>query len=607
MRMQTAKQILQAIRKLGEQQAPLTRVYRCLFNKNLFLTAYAKIAENQGILTPGTEDDTADGMSLDRIDKIIEALRYERLKFRPSRRIRIPKKKGQGTRPLGLPNFTEKLIQEVLRMILEAYYEPRFRNSSHGFRTSRGCHTALTYLTQKFQGTTWFIEGDIKGCFDNIDHEVLLGILSRDIQDGRLLNLIRLGLEAGMVEDWNYQPTLSGTPQGGIVSPLLANIYLHELDTYVEDVLIPQYTRGSRRKDNPTYHRYCYQISQAHKRGDHETANTLDKIRRQYPSGDMYDPRFRRLSYVRYADDWLLGLIGSKAEAEAIKADITGFLREKLNLELSSQKTLITHAHKETAKFLGYEISIYHADHKISPRENTKTKGRSINGGVRLNIPYGLVDEYAKYYQKNGKTMSERAMTIYSDVHIIDTYQSRFRGIAQYYKYAVNRYYLGKLKYVMEVALVKTLAQRYKISAKKVYMKYRGKQRVGEKEYLTLQVTVPKKQGERTIYWGAIPLTTVKPGAESIIDSVYMVKWGKVTSDLLRRLTAEVCELCGMEGKCEVHHVRKLADLKKRWAGRKEKPNWVVRMITMRRKTLILCHQCHQAIHAGRPLPSKRE
>ncbi len=243
--MQNANQILQAIRKLGEKRLPLTRVYRCLFNPDLYLMAYAKIYKNQGAMTPGTQDDTADGMNLARIDTIITAMRSERFRFRPSRRGYVAKKNGD-KRPLGLPNFTEKLVQEVLRMVLEAYYEPRFRESSHGFRTGRGCHTALTYLHRKFRPTKWFIEGDIRGCFDNIDHEVLLTILSRDIHDGRLLNLIRKGLKAGVMEDWEYKPTCSGTPQGGIVSPLLANIYLHELDTYIEEVLIPQYTRGKK-------------------------------------------------------------------------------------------------------------------------------------------------------------------------------------------------------------------------------------------------------------------------------------------------------------------------------------------------------------------------
>jgi len=491
MRMQTTNQILQAICKLGRKQIPLTRVYRCLFSEDLFLTAYAKISKNQGSLTPGTENDTADGMNINRIRSIIEALRYERFRFRPSRRTWIPKKGAKCKRPLGLPNFTEKLVQEVLRMILEAYYEPRFRNSSHGFRTGRGCHTALVHAHQKFQGTTWFIEGDIKGFYDNIDHDVLMDILARDIHDGRLLRLIRMGLEAGIVEDWKFAPTFSGVPQGSIVSPVLANIYLNELDAYVEDVLLPRYTRGKRRRDNPTYHSYSYQIAQARKRGEHETANRLDQLRRQYPSGDMHDPGFRRLSYVRYADDFLLGLIGSRAEAEAIKADINTFLRERLHLEPSDQKTLITHAHTEYARFLGYAISIQHSDSKLSQRAQTKTKGRSINGGVRLGVPHGLVDDYAKQFQKNGKITGEYVLVNHSDAHIIDAFQRRFRGISEYYKYAVDRCSLVKLKHVMEVALVKTLAAKQKISVSKVYARYRGTQQVNGYEYKTLQVAVP--------------------------------------------------------------------------------------------------------------------
>jgi group II intron reverse transcriptase/maturase len=232
--MQKAEHILQAMCKLGEKRIPLTRVYRCLYSEDLFLAAYDKIARNKGALTPGMEDDTVDGMSQRRIHNIIEQLRHERFRFRPSRRIQIPKKSG-GSRPLSIPNLSEKLVQEVLRKMLEAYYEPRFRDSSHGFRPGRGCHTALTNIKWQFRGTVWFIEGDIRGCFDNISHEVLMSILSRDIHDGRLLNLIQKSLEAGYVEDWRHHQTYSGAPQGGILSPLLSNIYLHELDEFIEN------------------------------------------------------------------------------------------------------------------------------------------------------------------------------------------------------------------------------------------------------------------------------------------------------------------------------------------------------------------------------------
>jgi len=280
--MQTAEQILQAMCKMGEKRTPLTRVYRSLFSEDLFLAAYDKIARNRGALTAGTENDTADGMNLARIRKIIEQLRSERFRFHPARRIQIPKKSG-GTRPLGLPNFTDKLVQEALRMMLEAYYEPRFRDSSHGFRPGRGCHTALASLKVGFHGAVWLIEGDIRGCFDHIDHDILMAILARDIQDGRLLNLIRMGLEAGYMEDWQYNRTYSGTPQGGILSPLLANIYLNELDAFIEDELSPQYNRGKRRAMNLEYDRVRHAIRQARKKGNAERVKQLEQQRRELP------------------------------------------------------------------------------------------------------------------------------------------------------------------------------------------------------------------------------------------------------------------------------------------------------------------------------------
>lgn len=275
--MQRAEHILQALRKLGEERIPLTRVYRSLFSEDLYLAGYAKIYRNAGALTPGTENDTVDGMSLKRIHALIEALRNERFRFRPSRRIHIPKKSGSGTRPLGIPNFADKLVQEAMRMLLEAYYEPRFRESSHGFRPNRGCHTALQALHQSFGGAVWFIEGDIKGCFDNINHDVLMNILSQDIQDGRLLNLIQMGLKAGIMDGWKYHLTYSGTPQGGVLSPLLSNIYLHELDVFVEDVLIPRHTQGAKRAPDPAYKQMNYRIWKAVSRETERSSNNWNR------------------------------------------------------------------------------------------------------------------------------------------------------------------------------------------------------------------------------------------------------------------------------------------------------------------------------------------
>src|ERR1051326_631564 len=192
-------------------------------------------------MTKGASPETADGMSLAKIDAIIEALRFERYRWTPVRRTYIPKKHGK-VRPLGIPTWSDKLLQEVIRLILEAYYEPQFSDCSHGFRPKRGCHTALREVHRTWNGTTWFIEGDISQYFDSLDHEVLLQILAENIHDGRFLRLIGELLRAGYLEDWKFNKTLSGSPQGGVVSPILSNIYLDRLDKWVIVSFFPSTT-----------------------------------------------------------------------------------------------------------------------------------------------------------------------------------------------------------------------------------------------------------------------------------------------------------------------------------------------------------------------------
>src|ERR1700678_2582713 len=269
--MQTAETVLEVLRERGRRGLPCNELYRQMSNFNLYLLAYGKIYANQGAMTRGASAETADGMSEDKIHKITEAMRAERYRFRPARRILIPKKNGK-TRPLGLPSWSDKLVGEVVRLLLEAYYEPTFSAHSHGFRPGRGCHTALTDVAVAWTGTTWFVEGDIADCFGSLDHEVMVGILSEKIHDNRFLRLIRNMLKAGYLEDWKYHDTLSGVPQGGVVSPILSNIYLSKLDTFVETVLIPQHTRGERRKVNPEYGKAHYRLTRARREGDRASA-----------------------------------------------------------------------------------------------------------------------------------------------------------------------------------------------------------------------------------------------------------------------------------------------------------------------------------------------
>ena len=380
--MQSAETVLGVLRDRGRKGLPCNELYRQMFNRDLYLLAYGRIYANQGAMTPGADEETADGMSEEKIDQIIEAMRHERYRFSPVRRIYIPKKNGK-LRPLGLPSWSDKLVGEVVRLLLEAYYEPTFSDRSHGFRPGRGCHTALREVGNTWTGTTWFIEGDISDCFGSLDHEIMIRILSEKIHDNRFLRLIHQMLKAGYLEDWRYHKTLSGAPQGGVVSPILSNIYLHKLDVFVETVLIPQHTRGTRRRPNPEYERIRARIRRARACGKRDMVRDLHRKLRRLPSGDPQDPGYRRLRYTRYADDHLLGFIGPKAEAEAIKDQLARFLRDDLALELNPDKTLITHARTRAARYLGYEITIQHCDDKL-------TNGcRAANGADRATSTTG--------------------------------------------------------------------------------------------------------------------------------------------------------------------------------------------------------------------------
>ena len=355
--MQNAETVLGVLRERGSRGLPLEQLYRQMFNPQLYLLAYGRIYANHGAMTPGTTQETVDGMSLDKIGRIIDAMRHERYRFTPVRRVHIPKKNGK-TRPLGMPTWSDKLVGEVVRLLLEAYYEPTFSDRSHGFRPGRGCHTALREVANTWTGTTWFIEGDIADCFGSFDHDIMVTILSKRIHDNRFLRLLRNMLTAGYLENWQWGATLSGVPQGGIASPVLSNIYLHELDRLVEQTLIPEYTRGRLRSRNTAYRSVESAIVRAKRRGDRAEVRRLYRQLHSMPSQDPYDPGYRRLRYCRYADDTLLGFAGPMAEAEAIKQRLATFLRDDLKLELSPEKTLITHARSQRARFLGYEIAV---------------------------------------------------------------------------------------------------------------------------------------------------------------------------------------------------------------------------------------------------------
>lgn len=495
-----------------------------------------------------------------------------------------------------MPVWSDKLVQEAIRLILEAYYEGQFSDHSHGFRPEHGCHTALREIYYGWSATTWLIEGDIAQCFDKLNHNLLLETLSEQIHDGRFINLLRELLDAGYMEEWTFNKTLSGIPQGGIVSPILSNILLDKLDKFVETVLIPQYTKGARRRACAEYTKLIRDSHEYRKRGNTEKAEELKKLAQTMPSKDVHDPNFRRLKYVRYADDFLLGFIGPRSEAEEIKQQLRKFLRDELKLELSEEKTLITHARSEAARFLGYEVTIMQKDTKQSITSNG-TDRRSVNGRIGLRVPREVVETKCQRYMQEGKAIHRAELINESDYAIIFIYQLVYRGITNYYRLAYNMHSLSKLKWVMETSLTKTLACKYKMSVSKIREKYSAELVINDKKYKGLQVSIPRQDKKPLVAtWGGISLEwDIKATLEDKMPTYYVGR-----SELVQRLLADFCELCGSTEKIEVHHVRAMKHLHE-YPGR-EKPEWVKRMIALQRKSMILCRTCHEDVTFGRPL-----
>jgi len=588
--MQNAKTVLDVLRERGRRGLPLDELYRQLFNPQLYLLAYGRIYSNKGAMTPGPDAETADGMTMGKIERIIDALRHERYRFKPVRRHYIPKKDGK-QRALGLPSWSDKLLGEVIRLLLEAYYEPQFSDRSHGYRPDRGCHTALREVAVTWSGTTWFIEGDISRCFDELDHSVALQTLGEKIRDNRFLRLVGQMLRAGYLEDWVWNATLSGAPQGGVVSPILSNIYLDRLDKFVETVLLSEYTRGVRRSLNPAHKRVTNGIWRARKRGDRAAVRALRKQQRTLPTLDPRDPGYRRLRYVRYADDILLGFAGPKAEAEEIKRRLGQFLRDQLKLELSETKTLITHARTDAARFLGYEVTVGHDDRKITAGR------RSVNGAIQLRVPTVMIKAKCARYMRRGKPERRPELKNEEDYSIISRYGAKYRGIVQYYLLAGDVHRLDRLHWVMLTSLLKTLACKYGSSVSKMARRYGARIETPHGPRKCMQVSVERGEGRKPLVatFGGIPLRRQK---NAVLIDREPVRDAVRGSELIRRLVAGRCELCGQAEKVQVHQIRKLADL---GTPEQPKPKWMQHMAKRRRKTLVVCDTCHASIHNRQP------
>lgn len=591
----------------NENSYKYRRLYRNLYNPQFLYEAYQNIYAKTGNMSAGTDNKTIDGMSLERIDKLINKLKDCSYKPNPVKRVYIPKSNGQ-KRPLGVPSIDDKLVQEVIKRLLEAIYEGKFSDYSHGFRPNRSCHTALNQVQKDFKHVKWFVEGDIKSFFDNINHHILVNILKRHIEDQKFIDLIWKFLRAGYLENWMYHKTYSGTPQGGIISPILSNIYLNELDSYISEFQ-DKFNKGQKRQVKKEYSRAMVLKSQysSNIRKNRETweqaklDKAFAKIRElktkmdSMTSTDQFDANFKKMHYVRYADDFLIGVIGDKKDALQIKADLTIFLKEKLGLELSQEKTLITHS-KSFARFLGYDIATDKTTKIMYRKDGVKTKK---SGHIVMYLPKDKwVDKLKELGVINRETLrdnnmewrgkSRTAMLYLDDLEILSIYNAEIRGMYNYYKLANNVSVLNKFHWIMENSFLKTLANKHKSSSKKVFAKNSQGGRFAL-EYET-------KRGKKTMFFHDKSFRRQKQinknaSVDTLEETIRI--YGSRTS-MVDRLKARECEICkANDVPLEMHHVRKLKDLK-------GKAKWEQLMIQRNRKTLALCINCHRKLHSGK-------
>ena len=602
--MQPTVEILKKINRnsMNNKEEVFTRLYRYLLREDIYYVAYQKLYANKGAATKGVDDDTADGFSTEKVRAIIQSLSDGTYRPKPTRRTHIPKANGK-TRPLGLPTFTDKLVQEVLRMILEAVYEPVFSEFSYGFRPNKSCHTALKDLKHKFYGTVWFVEGDIKGCFDNIDHQALVDIINAKIKDAKLIQLIWRFLKAGYMEDWRFHNTYSGTPQGGIISPILANIYLNELDKKVAE-MSKAFNKPSDTKINPAYYAQQQKVRSLHVKINRpcnadkrpELLKAWHEERAKMLTMPHKSQTDKEIKYIRYADDFIIGVNGSKADCEWIKAELKQFISEKLKMELSEEKTLITHS-SQYARFLGYDIRVRRSNQlKPSGKADGLTK-RTLNYMTELCIP--LEDKIERFLfkikaveVKDGALfpIKRDALVGLTDLEIVMTYNAELRGICNYYKLACNFYKLGYFAYLMEYSCLKTLASKHRSTIKGVMNMFKdGKGGWG--------IPYATKNGEKRMYFA--DYTTSKKSSECLDTKPLSATWyWHNPNSVEKRLTAQKCELCGTTTAqtYEIHHVNKVKNLK-------GKEHWERIMIAKRRKTMVVCYECHHNIIHGKTSP----
>lgn len=600
--MQDPNVLLTILSKMAQKpDIKFDKLFQKLYNTDLWVMAYESIATKPSNMTPGSDGKTADGFGMGTIKRYIADLKASRYKPQPSQRTYVEKANGT-MRPIGIPCFEDKVLQTVVKFILQAIYEPTFSNASHGFRPNRSCHTALLQVKAQV-GTRWWVEGDIRNFFDSMNHDTILRILSKRITDKRFLHLIGQFLKAGYIENWEYKKTYSGTPQGSNLSPILSNIYLNELDQMMIRK-IADFKRGKIRTIRPEYKAIQRAKRKAKKlarqTGDWTEYKALQKQLLRTQPGDPLDPNFRRLTYVRFADDFLIGVIGSKADAVAIKDWLAHYLQTELQLELSQEKTLITHVTKRV-RFLGYDIKQWNGKKILKSHSKAygMRKRRTTRRHLAILMPRDKVQEFARTYgSTNTWRGNHRSNLVYlSELEIMHIYNREVRGFLNYYRIADNFTRIGsRVLWLCSNSFFRTLARKRQTTRKKVADSLKR----GPARYV-----IPLKKDGVTVKEYELVASTRQFKLSKItdpkMDNIPTTWHYRARTELGKRLLANECEWCGTtEGYMEVHHVRKMADLK-------GKAVWEIHMLARRRKTMVLCRECHDKLHAGKLTEQNRK
>ena len=602
--MRSPKVILENLQKHSkEENYKYERLYRNLYNEDFYLQALQNIYANKGAMTPGIDGLTLDGFGKERVERLIASLKDHSYQPKAVRRQYIKKKSGK-LRPLGISSSDDKLVGEIVKMILESIYDTTFSNYSHGFRLKRSCHTALMQLQHNFTGIKWFVEGDIKSYFDTIDHHNLINILRRRIKDEAFIELIWKFLHAGYLEKWEYHATFSGIAQGSGISPILSNIYLNEFDHYMENYK-KVFDNGESREKSAEYMKakiqhqtYADKVKREWDKYSEEEKKTalyrkaeLKREFQKYPMGNPMDENYKRIQYVRYADDFIIGVIGSREDAEKIKYDIKEYFKKELKLELSEEKTLITSG-KDKARFLGYDVTVCN-DNTLA---TVKGKGTSriYTNKIKLYLPkekwvgklldYGVLKIVSRPGEKEvWKPLQRDEYIFLRPGEMVLKYNAQIQGIYNYYRLASNVSVLNKFRYVMEYSLYKTLAAKYRITMTKAKLKF-----TKNKEFKAPYNT---KSGTRyaTLYNSGF--RRVKYALGSYVDIVPEYGHLNKPKELFYGYKANICEMCdAYVQSVKVYQVRSLADLD-------SKTEWGAIMQKKQRKTLVACEECYNKIH----------